>query len=120
MMAAAAAAGPRRGTSGAARFRAPGVRVDPRRLQTILDEAAKSLGVVGAQLAVFDGEKSLEFATGMANRELGLAVTTETLFQLGSVTKLFNASLIMTLVDEGTLTLDKPVKTWITDFKLAD
>lgn len=124
MMAATAAAtatvGPRRGGAGADRLRASGVRIDPRRLQTVLDEAAQSLGVVGAQLAVFDGEKSAEFATGMANRELGLAVTTDTLFQLGSVTKLFNASLIMTLVDDGTLSLDKPVKTWIPDFKLAD
>ena len=102
------------------RAQSAGIRLDRRRLQSVLDETARSLGVVGAQLAIFDGKETAEFAAGMANRELGLATTTNTLFQIGSVTKLFNASLIMTLVDDGTLALDKPIKTWVADFKLAD
>ena len=97
-----------------------GIEVDPRRLQALLDETARALGVVGAQLAVFDGKTIHEVATGLANRERQRAVTTDTLFQIGSTTKLFNATLIMTLVDEGRLDLDKPVKTWIPDFQLAD
>jgi CubicO group peptidase (beta-lactamase class C family) len=97
-----------------------GVRIDPRRLQVLLDEVARGLGVVGAQVAVFDGQQIHEVATGLANRELQLAVTPDTLFQIGSTTKVFNAALIMTLVDEGKLDLDKPVKTWIPDFQLAD
>jgi len=94
--------------------------IDPSRLQAILDEAAKARGVVGAQLAVFDGRETYEVATGLADLERRLPVTTDTLFQIGSTTKVFNASVIMTLVDEGLLDLDRPVKTWIKDFKLAD
>ena len=60
--------------------------VDPARLQAVLDGAAKALGVVGAQLAVFDGTTLHECATGMANRERGLAASTDTLFQIGSTT----------------------------------
>ena len=93
---------------------------DPSRLQAILDEAAKALRVVGAQVAVFDGRETYEVATGFANLERRLPVTTDTLFQIGSTTKVFNAALVMSLVDEGRLDLDRPVKTWITDFKLAD
>ncbi|MHB1329409.1 MAG: serine hydrolase domain-containing protein [Gemmatimonadales bacterium] len=97
-----------------------GGRLDPRRLQGLLDETARSLGIVGAQLAVFDGNTVHEFASGMANRERNLAVTTDTLFQIGSTTKVFNAALVMTLVDEGKLNLDAPITTWIPDFQVAD
>jgi CubicO group peptidase (beta-lactamase class C family) len=96
----------------------PKVSVDPRRLQQLLDETARALGVVGAQLAVFDGSQVHEVVTGLANLERRLAVTTDTLFQIGSTTKLFNAATIMALVDEGKLDLDQPVKTWIDDFRL--
>ena len=40
------------------------VAFDRRDLQQLLDESAESLGIVGAQLAVFDGQAVHEFATG--------------------------------------------------------
>ncbi len=102
-------------------WRAPRVDgVDPTRLQRILADTAAALGVVGAQLAVFDGERVHEVVTGLANRERQIAVTTDTLFQIGSTTKVFNAALVMSLVDEGVLDLDKPVTTWIPDFRVPD
>ncbi len=94
--------------------------VDPRRLQAILDDAAGTLRVVGAQLAVFDGQQLHEVSTGLANRERNLRVTPDTLFQIGSTTKVFNATVVMALADAGILDLDLPVKTWIKDFQLAD
>lgn len=69
---------------------------------------------------MFDGDTVHEVATGLANRERNLPVTGDTLFQIGSTTKVFNAALVMALVDEGKLDLDLPVRTWITDFRLAD
>ena len=95
-------------------------RVDPRILQQLVDDVARELGVVGGQMALFDGEQVHEFSTGLSNRERSLPVTADTLFQIGSTTKLFNASLIMNLVDEGVLDLDAPVKTWIPGFALGD
>lgn len=103
------------------RWHAPRVDgVDPTRLQRILADTAAELGVVGAQLAVFDGERVHEVVTGLANQERQIAVTTDTLFQIGSTTKVFNAALIMTLVNDGLLDLDKPVTTWIPDFRVPD
>ena len=96
------------------------VRVVRRELQQVLDDAARSLGIVGAQLALFDGERVHELATGLANRERRQEVTNDTLFQIGSTTKVFNAALILALVDQGALDLDAPVKTWITDLRLHD
>ena len=87
--------------------------VQPHELQQLLDESARSLGIVGAQLAVFDGEAVHEFATGLAIRERNVAVTPDTLFQIGSTTKVFNAALVMALVDEGALDLDEPVGSYL-------
>ena len=99
---------------GLAWMRAPSeVAVDPAALQQLLDESAASLGIVGAQLAVFDGETVHEFATGLAVRERGQAVTPDTLFQIGSTTKVFNAAVVMALVDEGELDLDESVGSYL-------
>ena len=91
----------------------PQMAFDRRDLQQLLDESAASLGIVGAQLAVFDGEAVHEFATGLAIRERNLAVTPDTLFQIGSTTKVFNAAVVMALVDEGMLDLDEPVASYL-------
>ena len=88
-------------------------------LQRLLDNAAKELGVVGAQLAIFDGKQVREFATGRRHQELDLPTTTSTLFQIGSTTKVFNAAVVMSMVDSGLLDLDAPVAKYIPDFRLA-
>ena len=93
--------------------------MDDRELQSLLEETTARLGIVGAQLALYDGTRLREFAAGWRNRELELPVTTATLFQIGSTTKVFNAALIMTLVDEGRLDLDTPVAEYIPGFHLA-
>ncbi len=106
-------------TGAQARAQPGSVNVDPRRLQSVLDDAARSLGIVGAQLAVYDGESVYELTSGYANLERRRPVTANTLFQIGSTTKVFNAALVMSLVDSGDLDLDEPVKTWITDLELT-
>jgi CubicO group peptidase (beta-lactamase class C family) len=89
-------------------------------MQELLEDTAARLGVVGAQLAVFDGAQVLTVACGYRNRELALPVTTDTLFQIGSTTKLFNAALVLSLVDAGRLDLDCPVCEYLPNFRLAD
>jgi len=101
-----------------AAFGSSAVKVDRRLLQQLVDDSAKALGIVGAQMALFDGDSIHEFTTGLSNLERGLPVTTDTLFQIGSTTKVFNAAVIMTLVDDGVLDLDVPVTSWIEDFEV--
>ena len=66
-----------------------------------------------------DGEIELA-ATGVCSTATGIDVTTDTLFQIGSITKVWTATLVMQLVDEGLVDLDAPVKTYLPDFSLAD
>lgn len=89
-------------------------------LQRIFDESAVSSGVVGAQASIIVGDERVELVYGKANTEQDVPMTVDTIMQVGSVTKVFNAALIMTLVDEGKLALDVPVIRYIPDLKLSD
>ena len=46
---------------------------------------------------------------GLASIETGQPVTADTLFQIGSISKVFCTTLVMTAVDEGKLDLDTPI-----------
>lgn len=59
-------------------------------------------------------------AFGKANLENGQDATPETLFQIGSITKVFTATAAMQLVDNWKIELDEPVKRYLPDFQLAD
>jgi CubicO group peptidase (beta-lactamase class C family) len=57
---------------------------------------------------------------GIAHYEQGREVTPDTLFQIGSITKTFTATVAMKLVEEGKLDLNVPVQTYLPDFKVTD
>lgn len=59
-------------------------------------------------------------AYGVANVETGCAVMPGTLFQIGSISKVFTATLVMTLVEEGRLDLDTPTVNYVPELPLAD
>ncbi|MFI6284257.1 serine hydrolase domain-containing protein [Streptomyces sp. NPDC051018] len=94
-------------------------RPDPAMLKELLDETAQDMGVAGAQLAMAVGDDTAECATGLANARTRQPVTTNTIFQVGSTTKLFTAALILQLVDEGLLGLDTPVSRRLPDIPLS-
>jgi CubicO group peptidase (beta-lactamase class C family) len=57
---------------------------------------------------------------GFASFEAHQPVTPNTLFQIGSITKVFTATLVQQLVQEDLLSLDEPVITYLPDLKLSD
>jgi len=64
----------------------------------------------GIAIAVVrDGEPARVQGYGLANIELGVAVTPDTIFQSGSVGKQFTAAGILLLAEEGKLRLDDPL-----------
>ncbi|MBL3686000.1 class A beta-lactamase-related serine hydrolase [Leucobacter zeae] len=86
------------------------------RLPSLLEEH----GVPGASVAILAGDRVVEAAAGVLNLDTGVEATTDAVFQIGSVTKVFTATLIMQLVDEGRLSLDDPVRRVLPGFRLAD
>ena len=89
-------------------------------LQEWIDQAAERHGVPGAAVAVGVGSDLAEAATGVVNRNTGVETTTGSLFQIGSVTKVWTASLVLQLVAEGRVDLDQPVQRYLPGFGLPD
>jgi CubicO group peptidase (beta-lactamase class C family) len=82
--------------------------------------AAAAHGVPGAAIAIgFDGA-TVAAASGVVNRNTGVEATPDTVFQIGSVTKVWTAALVMQLVDEGLVDLDQPVRRYLDTFAVVD
>jgi CubicO group peptidase (beta-lactamase class C family) len=83
--------------------------------------AHHAAGVV--TLVMQDGKVIHHAATGLADREQKLPMKTDSLFWIASMTKSVAVTTIMTLVDEGKLSLDEPAAKWLPDLgkvKLAN
>jgi CubicO group peptidase (beta-lactamase class C family) len=66
-----------------------------------------------------DGEIH-ELAGGVLHRGTGVEVTTDSVFQAGSIAKAYTATLVMQLVDSGALRLDDRVADVLPGFAVAD
>ncbi|MFI9011512.1 serine hydrolase domain-containing protein [Actinosynnema sp. NPDC053489] len=85
-----------------------------------LAELCDAHRVPGASLAVLADGEIHECAVGVLHRGTGVEATPDSLFQIGSITKLYTATLIMQLVAEGALDLDAPVVSVLPEFAVAD
>ncbi len=88
--------------------------------QEALNVLARRHGVPGATLAIAKDDELLDFATGVLNVDTGVEATTDSIFQIGSNTKLFTTTLVMQLLDAGKVDLDAPVKKYLKRFALND
>lgn len=74
-----------------------------------------------ATVAIMDSGKIVySEGFGMADREKGIPVDRNTLFNIGSISKAFTATAVMLLVDQGRLSLDDPVTRYLPEFTMAD
>ncbi len=86
-----------------------------------LDGSREPLHVPGCAVAIVKGDELLAtFASGQRDADGKLPVTADTLFAIGSSTKAFTTFALATLVDEGRLQWDEPVRTWLPEFGLTD
>jgi CubicO group peptidase (beta-lactamase class C family) len=69
---------------------------------------------------VQDGKVILSKGYGLRDVKKNLPVTEKTLFAIGSSTKSFTVTAMGTLVDQGKLDWDKPVRDYLPDFKVYD
>ena len=71
-------------------------------------------------MAVLSGDEVDAAASGVLNLATDVEATVDSLFQIGSITKVWTATLVMQLVDEGQIELDAPVRRYLPGFKVAD
>ena len=79
-------------------------------LEDVINEELQQTRTPGAAIGIVRGNR-LIFAKGfgVANVETVAAVTPETLFRLGSTTKMFTGAALVALSSEGKLGLDQPI-----------
>lgn len=87
--------------------------------QSLLDDLAKKHAVPGASLAVLANGEITTAVTGVTHVETQAPVGVNTLFQIGSTTKTYTATLVMQLVDEGLLELDQPASEVVKGFRFG-
>jgi CubicO group peptidase (beta-lactamase class C family) len=76
--------------------------------------------VPGAAIAVLANGEVIDRAAGVLSTATGVDATPDSVFQVGSITKVWTTTLIMQLVDEGLVDLDATVRTYLPDFRIAD
>lgn len=88
---------------------------------TTVEETRQHFGIPGVAVAIVR-DNQVVLAQGLGVRKMGEAapVTPQTIFAVGSTTKAMNATLIASLVDDGLLAWDQPVREIWPQFQLAD
>lgn len=79
----------------------------------------EALDVPGAAIGVVNGDQRLTRGLGIANTA-GTAFTPSTPFGIASLTKIFTATSLASLANDGALDLDGLVRDHLPDFKVAD
>lgn len=84
--------------------------VDAGRLGELIERIAADWAVPGGCVAITDRHGLVfEHAFGAADRERGIPASTEHLFEIGSISKIFTSTVVLQLVEEGLLRLDQPI-----------
>lgn len=89
-------------------------------LSSYVDKMVEKYQLPALSIAVWHGNNFSTAAAGFLNCAAEEKATPDSVFQIGSITKIFTTCLVMQLVDEGKVVLDMPVKSYLPDFKVAD
>lgn len=80
-------------------------------MDDLFREAMEQHRIPGAALMVIkDGKEIKSAAYGLANLELNVPVTTNTVFEIGSITKQFTAACVLLLQQDGRLSVDDKIR----------
>ena len=99
--------------------------VDAAHWQRRLSALAERHHVPGAALGILRlrpgrEDELVEVAHGVLNTDTGVETTTDSLFQIGSISKVWTATVVLQLVDEGLLDLDAPISEVLPELRLAE
>lgn len=89
-------------------------------LLQVAEEIRNRWQVPGMAVGVLQAGAAFSAGLGVNALDTRHPVRPDTLFQVGSISKPFAATLAMNLVDAGLLDLDAPVSSYVPDFQLKD
>ncbi|MCW2544353.1 MAG: beta-lactamase [Frankiales bacterium] len=89
-------------------------------LTSFVEDAASELGVPGISVGVVVEGRELAATIGVTSTSDPLAVDEDTLFMIGSTSKTFTATALMSLVEDGLLRLSDRLIEHLPEFRLQD
>ncbi|MDI3341373.1 MAG: serine hydrolase domain-containing protein [Sphaerobacter sp.] len=92
----------------------------PDSLHQAVQAAMERWSVPGITVGILRDGQIETFGYGVASLETAYPIRPDSLLQIGSISKVFTATLIMRLVEAGKLDLDTPVITYLPELRLAD
>ena len=93
--------------------------MDVQILSKKLDKICKKGKAVGVNLALYDGDGILfNYNYGFANKEQGIKSNNDSLYMIGSNTKVLTALAVFKLMEEGKLSLEDDVRKHIPEFEV--
>lgn len=86
-------------------------------LRPIIEDFVETHDRAGVSIILVDGANTSWIGTfGLADRAKGEAVSPSTLFELGSISKVFTCIAVMQLAEAGKVDLDKPFVAYVPEF----
>lgn len=95
-------------------------KLDAAHWRSRLAELILKYRVPGASLGILRDGAITDLAAGVLSKATGATATPDSVWQIGSISKVWTATLVMQLVDEGKIGLDQPVVEILPDFRVAD
>ena len=89
-------------------------------LQALADRYVEETRIPALTIATWIGGEVSTAASGVLNLSTNVTATTESLFQIGSISKVLTACLAMKLVEKRRLDLDEKVQRYLRSFSVAD
>ena len=90
-------------------------------LHKVIDEEMQRGILTGVSIALVDGQQTvMEEGFGWADRDRRVPAAADTIYRVGSISKLFTAVAVMQLVEAGKLDLDSPVTKWLPEFRIVN
>ncbi|TMC73610.1 MAG: beta-lactamase family protein [Chloroflexi bacterium] len=89
-------------------------------LEKLVREGMSRNHVPGIAIGVLHNGDEDTATYGVTNLENPLPVDADTLFQIGSITKTMTATIVMRLVERGSLDLDAPIRRYLPEFRVRD
>jgi CubicO group peptidase (beta-lactamase class C family) len=85
----------------------------------LIKKEMKSHNIAGLSIALVDDQRIVWAAGfGYADKANNLPATPETVYGVGSISKLFTATAAMQLAEQGKLDIDKPLQTYLPEFSM--
>ena len=77
-----------------------------------LKEWVESSSTIGIVVGLIDNGKINYYSYGKKSIDFDEPVTEKTVFEIGSITKVFTTLLLMEMANEGIIKLDDPIERW--------